>query len=81
MVQVKSTLKKGETMKKVKISDSELKIMEVLWNNSSLFFADIVKALNDTNWDPKTIHTFLRRLVSKGLVKAKKRELFMNIHL
>jgi len=76
MVQVKSTLKKGETMKKVKISDSELKIMEVLWNNSSLFSADIVKALNDTNWDPKTIHTFLRRLVSKGLVKAKKKGAF-----
>lgn len=63
-------------MKKVRISDSELKIMEVLWDNSPLLSADIVKALDDTNWDPKTIHTFLRRLVSKGLVKAEKKGTF-----
>nr|PZN08362.1 MAG: hypothetical protein DIU64_10665 [Caldicoprobacter oshimai] len=63
-------------MKKVKISDSELKIMQVLWDNNPIFSSDIVKALADTGWDPKTIHTFLRRLVSKGIVKATKKGTF-----
>lgn len=63
-------------MRKVKISDSELKIMQVLWDNNPIFSSDIVKALDDTGWDPKTIHTFLRRLVSKGIVKATKKGAF-----
>ncbi len=63
-------------MSKCKITDSELEIMKVLWDNNPILSSDIVKALHETDWDPKTIHTFLRRLVSKKLVKAKKNGTF-----
>jgi BlaI family transcriptional regulator, penicillinase repressor len=56
-----------------KISDSEYVIMQVLWDKAPVSSAEIVSSLKDaTGWDPKTIHTFLRRLMSKGIVNALK---------
>lgn len=61
------------TVKKIKVSDSEYIIMQVLWDESPISSADIVGQLKETtDWDPKTIHTFLRRLVSKNIVNAVK---------
>lgn len=59
------------------ISDSEWKVMKVLWNKSPMLAGEIVDELvKTTNWNPKTIHTLIRRLVAKGAVKAKKEKTF-----
>lgn len=55
------------------ISDAEWKVMRVLWNRSPMTGGEIVEALEaETSWNPKTIHTLLRRLVQKGAVTAKR---------
>ena len=59
------------------ISDSEWKVMEVAWDMSPVLASEIVQALiDDTNWNPKTIHTLIRRLVAKGALKAKKEKTY-----
>ncbi len=59
-----------------RISESELKIMQILWDKGPLSSAMIVELLDDTGWNPKTIHTFLRRLVGKKIVNAVKKGSF-----
>mgnify|MGYP000883811856 CR=1 FL=1 len=55
------------------ISDAEWKVMRVLWERSPRSGAEIVEKLErETRWNPKTIHTLIRRLVQKGAVTAKK---------
>ena len=55
------------------ISDAEWKVMKVLWNDSPRLASDIVVELEAaTGWNPKTIHTLIRRLVSKGALTAVK---------
>lgn len=59
------------------ISDSEWKVMKVLWKKSPRLSGEIVEELEaETGWNPKTIHTLIRRLVSKGAVTAKKENTF-----
>ncbi|MDF2804767.1 MAG: putative transcriptional regulator [Anaerocolumna sp.] len=59
------------------ISDAEWKVMRVLWNRSPITSGEIIEQLiTETNWNPKTIHTLLRRLVSKGAVTAKKEKTY-----
>ena len=53
-----------------KISETEWKIMELLWNTPNQTIGDIKNALSDTGWSESTIKTFVRRLVQKGAVKA-----------
>ncbi|MBQ9091373.1 MAG: BlaI/MecI/CopY family transcriptional regulator [Anaerotignum sp.] len=52
-----------------KISDSEWKIMEVLWEKGEVSQNDIQTAL-DVKWNKNTVYTFLSRLENKGLVTA-----------
>jgi BlaI family penicillinase repressor len=55
------------------ITDSEWKIMKVLWKKSPRLGSEIVEQLEpDTGWNPKTIHTLIRRLVTKGAITAEK---------
>lgn len=55
------------------ISDAEWKVMRVLWERSPRSGGEIVERLEaETRWNPKTIHTLLRRLVQKGAVSARK---------
>lgn len=55
------------------ISDAEWKVMKIVWNKSPILASEIVEALTlDTDWNPKTIHTLIRRLVSKGALRAEK---------
>lgn len=50
-----------------RISDSELQIMQLLWEDSPLSAAEISKALPDSlGWSPTTVKTMLSRLVGKG---------------
>lgn len=61
------------TYKTAKISDSEWKVMKVLWDDSPLPSSEIIKRLSPyTVWKPKTIHTLITRLVKKNIVGVKK---------
>ncbi|MDF2487039.1 MAG: putative transcriptional regulator [Herbinix sp.] len=55
------------------ITDAEWKIMKVLWRRSPRLGSEIVDELEtETGWNPKTIHTLIRRLVTKGVLEAKR---------
>jgi BlaI family penicillinase repressor len=50
------------------ISETEWKIMKVLWGKSPLSSGEILKALQveDPEWHPKTAQTLIGRLLTKG---------------
>lgn len=53
-----------------RISESEWTVMEVLWSKGALSPADVIDALSESKaWGPKTIKTFLFRLVHKGILQ------------
>lgn len=59
------------------ISDAEWKVMRVLWDYSPRSGGEIAETLEaETPWNPKTIHTLLRRLVQKGAVHASKEKAY-----
>lgn len=55
-------------MKKVpKISESEWRVMQVLWAHSPQTANEVVECLDGhVTWSPRTIKTLLNRLVKKG---------------
>lgn len=53
------------------ISETEWKIMEVVWSSRGMGFAEIKNALSDMNWSDSTIKTLIRRLVAKGALEFK----------
>ncbi|WZL82413.1 BlaI/MecI/CopY family transcriptional regulator [Vallitaleaceae bacterium 9-2] len=55
-----------------KISPSEWKVMEILWQQPGALAAEIVEALEETAWQEKTIKTLINRLVKKGNVRFEK---------
>ncbi|XHR27206.1 MAG: BlaI/MecI/CopY family transcriptional regulator [Chthoniobacteraceae bacterium] len=50
------------------ISETEWKIMRILWRKSPLSAGEILEALKaeDSSWHPKTAQTLIGRLVKKG---------------
>lgn len=63
------------------ISDSEWKVMKVVWDKSPISGSEIVEMLEpNTGWNPKTIHTLIRRLVAKGVITAKKEKTFYSYY-
>lgn len=54
------------------ISDAEWVVMKVVWNRTTVTANQVVAALEETRWKPKTIHTLLRRLVQKGALSYQK---------
>lgn len=59
----------------VQISDSELELMKIIWENGgTAYYAQIMEALKETgrDWQKNTIMTFLSRLISKGFIKSHK---------
>lgn len=51
----------------LRISQSELDIMNVLWEKNPLAASDVSEALdNDKDWSSRTVKTLLSRLVEKG---------------
>lgn len=48
------------------ITETEWKVMEVLWHNPMLPIGDIRNSLADTGWSDSTVKTLVRRLVKKG---------------
>jgi len=57
------------------ISDYELELMKIIWeNNGTALYVEIVKGLDNkgTRWTKNTIITLSSRLIEKGLLKTKK---------
>ena len=53
-----------------RISESEWIVMEALWSKGALSTNEIIDALAECKtWGPKTIKTFLFRLVHKGVLQ------------
>lgn len=61
--------------KLVKISDSELKVMEVLWNSKEwMDISSVHQALSGREkWSYNTVGTFMIRLAEKGILSCEKR--------
>jgi len=57
-----------------RISDAEWEIMKILWTRAPLSAGEIIESLSraDSPWHPKTVKTFLTRLVNKRVVDFKK---------
>lgn len=55
----------------LRLTDSEWKVMEVLWLSQGLPLGAVVDALApETDWSRTTVHTYLTRMTAKGLVRA-----------
>ena len=61
-----------------KITDSELEVMKLLWQaNSALSITDFREKLQiSKGWEPATIKTLVSRLVSKGVIRQEKRNIY-----
>ena len=58
----------------LKISETEWQVMKVVWANNPCSAAEVIDALAaaDASWHPKTIKTFLNRLVGKQALGFRK---------
>ena len=55
--------------KNLRISDSEWRVMRILWEKAPITSLEIVGLLRkDTGWSPTTIYTILTRLVKKNAI-------------
>lgn len=54
----------------MKVFESELKVLEVLWDKGPMTAADIARVLKEsTEWSRNTAYTVIKRCVDKGLVR------------
>jgi len=56
----------------ITISDSEWKIMKVLWNSPYMTLKEIAGKVTTTGWSYTTVRTLVNRLADKGVVAADK---------
>lgn len=57
---------------KIKVFDSELKVMNVLWKEGDLTAGQIVKILKaQTGWNPNTTYTIIKKLIAKGAIERR----------
>lgn len=60
-------------MKKPQISEAEFEVMKIIWEYAPISTNDITdKLVSKTQWNPKTIHTLLKRLVQKNAITYQK---------
>jgi BlaI family penicillinase repressor len=61
--------------KSPRISEGEWEIMNVIWSRTSCSAGETIEALRqtDASWHPRTVKTFLHRLVKKRLLSFSKR--------
>lgn len=58
-----------KSSKSSKVTESELKVLKILWECGEATSAQIVEKLTETtDWKPKTVQTLITRLVSKGVL-------------
>ena len=53
------------------ISESEWRVMKIVWSNSPQTLPEILDRLKETGWSKTTIQTYLARLVKKGALTTK----------
>ena len=54
----------------IKIFDSELKVMEILWDNGDLTAGEIAKILKEQiGWNRNTTYTVIKKLIEKNAVE------------
>ena len=54
-----------------RLTDSEWKVMEALWQGGPQTLGEALARLEeDTGWSRITVHTYLTRMMAKGLVTA-----------
>lgn len=53
----------------VRITDSEWKIMEILWEKGEATQSELMERLEE-KWNKNTVYTFLSRLEHKGMVES-----------
>ena len=58
----------------VRISDAELEVMKVVWEKKEVTSIEIIKQLDDFNWNDNTVRTLINRLISKKAVGISKKE-------
>ena len=53
------------------ISETQWRVMEVVWQRESVTAADVIDVLlPETGWNHQTVRTLLARLVQKGVLRA-----------
>jgi BlaI family penicillinase repressor len=62
----------------VKVSDSEVQVLQVLWSAGEAITERFIldELQKESAWNQQTIKTFLKRLLDKGAVRREKREVF-----
>ena len=58
--------------KNLSISESEWKVMKILWEKPDLTLKEIAASLDETDWSYTTIRTLVTRLMEKGAISADK---------
>ena len=54
----------------IKVFDSELRVMKILWKHGEMGARDIAHILKDeVGWNVNTTYTTIRKLINKGAVK------------
>lgn len=55
------------------ISEAEYEVMKIVWKYAPINTNEITEKLTKTtSWSPKTIHTLIKRLVTKGVLAYEK---------
>ncbi len=55
------------------ISEAEFEVMKVIWKHAPISTNEITEKLTQTTkWNPKTIQTLIKRLVTKGVLSYEK---------
>ena len=55
------------------ISESEFEVMKVIWKHAPISTNEVTEKLTQTTkWNPKTIQTLIKRLVTKGALSYEK---------
>jgi BlaI family transcriptional regulator, penicillinase repressor len=68
-----ATSKRNPAAASQRISDAEWTVMKAVWSLGTATAKEVVEKLKgETDWKPKTIHTFLARLVRKGALASEK---------
>ena len=57
---------------RVSISESEWRVMKILWSEAPRTLNQVIEALSNTEWSTTTIQTYLARLVKKGALSTKR---------
>ena len=57
------------------ISEAEFEVMKVVWKHAPISTNEVTETLTKTtNWNPKTIQTLLKRLVTKKALTYEKQD-------